>query len=299
MMALRFKMPEVPLHIKLSYKGTDVDNGTMPVEDVILALKGFAGAYGKVADELLPESSHQLRVSAIEKSSFSLSVLAWITLPQAGDAIEKIRSVGSAAKYVFSVLSRLVEVKKHVKSRPYEIKVEGSHNTILIVNNDGGTMEFPREALPILQDKTVDSDLEKIASPLNGDVVSSAELIAADDQGILETSIASQDKDFFSVLEEEETKNDVEVSGVIVSASKESHRGIFMRLDGHKVPYKFVGSDQQSFYSSFAHRGVVRVFATAFFDQNLTLKRIDISRVVRLQAELNLTPPDEVLPSPE
>jgi hypothetical protein len=55
-------MPEPPLSIKLRYVGSAVEDGTMPIEEVILALKGFAGAYGKVAENLLPSSSHELRI---------------------------------------------------------------------------------------------------------------------------------------------------------------------------------------------------------------------------------------------
>ena len=73
MVGFRFIMPEPQLSIKLRYQGSDVDCGTMPVDDVILALKGFAGAYGKVADRLLPESTHELRVSSINSLTFRLA----------------------------------------------------------------------------------------------------------------------------------------------------------------------------------------------------------------------------------
>lgn len=44
---ISFRMPERPLQIKFRYRGPAVDDGTMPVEDVITALQGFSGAYGK------------------------------------------------------------------------------------------------------------------------------------------------------------------------------------------------------------------------------------------------------------
>jgi hypothetical protein len=49
--------PGPALSIKLLYEGTDVDGGTMPIEEVVIALQGFAGAYGKVADHLIPSSA--------------------------------------------------------------------------------------------------------------------------------------------------------------------------------------------------------------------------------------------------
>lgn len=141
----------------------------------------------------------------------------------------------------------------------------------------------------ILQGKTVESDLEKIAAPLDREVISSADLIVTDEPEILEASISSNDKEFFSVPESEKTRSEVEVAGTIISADKETQQGVFKRLDGVKVRYKFVGKDSQSFYSSFSHKGVVRVFATAIFDENLELRRLEIARVVRLQPESNLS----------
>ncbi|HTW44854.1 MAG TPA: hypothetical protein VMD58_04865 [Acidobacteriaceae bacterium] len=264
----------------------------MPIEEVVLALKGFAGAYGKVADELLPNSSHELRVSSIDKASFHLSILAWVGVSQVSGALDNLEKVSSAAKYVFSIVGRLVDAKKHLRGKHYEIKVEGSNHTVILINNEGGAMEFPKEAIPLLQAKTVDPDLEKIASPLEGEVVSSASMIAADANEILETTILSEEKELFSDPKIPESSNEVQISGTFISANKESLRGIFKRMDGHKIPYKFIGEDPQSLHSSFSHWGTVRVSATAFFDESLELKRLEIKSIVQLQPKLNFPAPE-------
>ena len=37
------------VRVSLKYNGPDVDDGTMPLKDVVEALQGFAGAYDKIA----------------------------------------------------------------------------------------------------------------------------------------------------------------------------------------------------------------------------------------------------------
>jgi hypothetical protein len=264
----------------------------MPIEEVILALKGFAGAYGKVAENLLPSSSHELRISAVEKSSFDLAILAWIASSQGNETLSVLKTAGSAAKYVFSIVAKIIDVKKHTKSKPYQIAVEGSNNTTIIINNDGGKMEFPREALEILTSKLVDTDLARIASPLSDNLIINAELTATDEQGSLEANIASTDKEYFVVPESEETGNPAEISGTLVSLNKETLRGTFKRTDGLKIPYRYIGENPQGFWASFSHKGAVRVSCIAYFDENLELKRLEIQQVIRLQGELTLSPPE-------
>ena len=71
-------MPESSVRVSLKYSGSDVDGGTMPISEVVSALQGFSGAYGKIASSLMPDSSHELRVTAVKEGSFDLSIAAWI-----------------------------------------------------------------------------------------------------------------------------------------------------------------------------------------------------------------------------
>ncbi len=71
--------------ITLRYNGPSVDDGSLPLDEVVGALQGFSGAYGKVSrlrggEEL----EHQLRVSAVERGSFELVILAWLVLAGCG-----------------------------------------------------------------------------------------------------------------------------------------------------------------------------------------------------------------------
>jgi len=275
-----------PLNIRIRYKGDDVDSGTMPVDEVITALQGFAGAYGKVANELIPSSTHELRVSAIREGSFELAILAWVGLGQAQQTFDAVRRVTDGARYVFRIVKSVIEAKKHIKSKPFKVSVTGNHNTTIVINAEGASMELPSEALQILQSKLLDVDLGRIASPLSEGAVECAEMIADDNGELLEASISSNDKGFFSPEASPETSQETEISGILISLNKETLRGTFKRNDGHKVPYKYIGENTESFYSGFSYKGIVRVSCLAFFDEDLNLKRLEITKVLRLQTEL-------------
>ena len=91
MMVIFSAMPE-PLRMPLKYDGSNVDDGTMPVEDVREALQGFSGAYGNVASRVDPEGQHQLRVAAVRTGSFDLLILAWIATTQMSEGLVSSRS---------------------------------------------------------------------------------------------------------------------------------------------------------------------------------------------------------------
>ena len=284
MITLRLTMPEPPLRIKLRYVGSEVEDGTMSIDEVILALKGFAGAYGKIADHLIPSSSHELRVSAVEKGCFDLSILAW--LGANSDSVAALQIAGSAAKFVFSIFSKVIDSKKDIKSKPYSIGIEGSGNTVLVINADGAKLEIPKEIVEILASKLIDSDLSNIASPLRPEITG-AEITATDEQGSLEANISSTDKESFVLGSSTETWQNVTITGKLISNNKETLKGLFAKGDGSRVPYRYTGDSPLVFQSTYAYPGAVRVSAVAYFDENLILKRIEITSASKIQGNLS------------
>src|SRR5258705_7883679 len=68
--------------VELSYSGTEVEDGTVPVEDMVDALVGFSNAYDKIAkDEEPPDTGHRIRVVGVERGSARIlvDVVEWIT----------------------------------------------------------------------------------------------------------------------------------------------------------------------------------------------------------------------------
>src|SRR5664280_997160 len=105
-----------PTRITLRYRGRDVDDGTMPVDDVVDALQGFAGAYGKVAGQIDPQHTHQLKVTAIRQHSFDVVIVAGMFV---ASQLKDLETVTDAAKLVFRTIANVINLKKHTQGKPY------------------------------------------------------------------------------------------------------------------------------------------------------------------------------------
>jgi hypothetical protein len=100
----------------------------MPIEDVISALRGFSNAYGKIASEQDPNGQHQIRVAAINRSSFAVAIIAW--------AVEnKAMVIASApiATAIITLIIKLIELKKASKGQtPTLLTINGDNNTVTL-----------------------------------------------------------------------------------------------------------------------------------------------------------------------
>ena len=63
-----------PVKLTMRYCGKDVEDGTISLEDTVVALQGFSSAYSKVVQYKNIESQHQLRLTEIKKGSCDLLI---------------------------------------------------------------------------------------------------------------------------------------------------------------------------------------------------------------------------------
>lgn len=291
-------MPEVvpPLsasvrtvQITLKYEGKDVDDGTMPIEDVVAALQGFSSAYAKLANRYDPNEQHQIRVSAINKSSFAVLVLAWATENHSA----LIKGSAAAVQWIVGTVIKVVELKKAAKGQPpVSVVVNGSNNTVIVTTVGNVQTEVPPEAYEAFRSKSLDSDLARITSPLKEGKIDVARINVTDPDGkeIAKAQVESFEKPFFKAEEKTvtSTSKPVVLEGQFVSLNKESDRGSFRMQNGKTVRYHFKAEDASLLHADFAYKGPVSVECVASFDSNLEVKSLDITSVTRLQRELPL-----------
>jgi len=281
------------VEITLKYDGRGVDDGSMPVEDVISALRGLSGAYSKIAAVFDPNARHEIRVSAVNRSSFLVGFLAWAKA-NAG-ALKTL----DAVKWIVSTILKLIEFKKANKGQsvPQPVFIQGNGNLVFNIG-DNAQMILPKEVFELLKGKTVDSDLGKIVGPLREGEVEAVTLAAK--VGAKEIAppmtVTSSEKEFFRSDSDSPgaTSNQTEVVGHFVSLNKESNRGLFKMQSGSKVQFHLTGDTADSMHQYFAHGGSLRAECVAHFDGNLELRSIDINRVTPvppLQSSLFEAPP--------
>jgi len=282
MVSSHFIMAE-PLTITLRYRGRDVDDGTMPIDDVVDALQGFAGAYSKIAAQVDPSHMHQIKVTAIRQHSFDVLLLAGMF---AADKLKEWEPITDAAKFVVRTILEVITLKNHTKGKPYEVSVSGNQNTVVVLNAEKLELSVPIESFELFREKLIDGDLNKIASPLREDRVEEARLIA--DEGKpdqLEGLIRSSDREFFRPDSATLQVRELELVGTFVSLNKESNRGTFKLTSGN-VPYRYKGeAPVDLFHAVFARKGPVRVSCKAEMDENGIIQQIDIFSVHPLQTD--------------
>lgn len=281
-MLLSQTMPEA-LRITIRYSGSQVDDGTMPVDDVMDALQGFSGAYGKISSRLDPERHHQLKLAAVQTGSFELAVLAWAMMAQAAGTLETLQVLTDSARWVVSKITEIITVKKHTKAEPYTFNVRGDNNTVVVVNAEGAELAIPPDAFELFKSKLIDSDLHKITTPLRPEQIESAEIRAGEEGDILEASISSEERGYFLPPESTVTSRETEIIGRLVSVNKENNRGTFRLGNGKSVRYRYAGNNPHQFHVDFSHQGTVRVRCIAEFDENLEPTHLEISSVEHLQ----------------
>lgn len=274
-----------PISVSFRYRGPEVDTGEMNIDEVVMALQGFAGAYGKVAAHIAPEANYQLKVTAIQKSSFDLFIAAAIFLDRSGDAFETVKSVVNAARYAFQVVAEVVGLKKHTKSQPYTTRVEGTRGDVTVINAEKFELTVSMPAFEMYREKLLDSDLGKITAPLSEGRIDAAEL-TEEEQGI-QVTIASSERGYFREPTQT-SKVEMQVTGTLVSLNKETNRGTFKFGDGKTARYLFAGPNKDQFHADFSHKGPVRANAMVSFDENMAPIHLDIQSLEPMQ--MRLTP---------
>lgn len=281
-----------PLRISLTYRGPSADDGTMSVTDVVSALQGFTGAYGKIATRLTPQTEHRLRVSAVKQGSFEVLLLSMAFLGVDSDGQQVISAAFDAGRRVVKTILGIVEAKKHTKGKPYSINVEGSNNKIVVINSENAKFEVSKEVAEIMHEGIVDTDLGRIVSPLRAKEIDSARISTDNAEGeITAAEVSESERSYFEPTTTSRTitsSKNARIEGYLVSLNKERNRGTFRLQDGTSIPYEYAGTDPYVFHSEFARQGPVRVTCDADFDESLKPSRIRIISFEHLQAELPL-----------
>ena len=260
----------------------------MPISDVIVALQGFSGAYGKIASRVDPRHHHEIRVSDVNKSSFAVVIFAWVAdHPEA--AAKLATATVTAVATVAGLIIKFIEFKRKNKGKEPSVDIRGDGNIVLM--GEGNTnLTLTKELFELYKSKGLDTELAKIARPLEENRIDRAQLSALDETGHIEsTEILLSDKPYFQIEKSTTTTSKTtEVVGDLVSLNKELNRGTFRLQNGNTVRYHLVGSDPSHMYPDFARKGTVRVECIATFDEDLELRSLEITSIRPVQMPLGL-----------
>lgn len=277
--------------VVLRYAGSDVDDGSIGVDDLLSALNGFSSAFYRLAEREAPDSKQRIKVSGISKSSANVHLeifdLAAAHPKLAAAATGALVYVGKkVADAVIERIASVAKAKKHIQNGSYttEVAVNGDHNQVIIINGVNARLPVDRDVYDLLEQGIIDADLDKMSAPLREDAVDTFE-IKHEGVSIPDLHLDASDRPYFVKMRREATTTaELKMVGTMNTISKTNNSGIFIADNGRRIRYKFTNEDRLSeLYHQFAHLGPVRITCTAKLDENLDVISIDISDVTPLQ----------------
>jgi hypothetical protein len=254
--------------VELLYSGTEVDDGTVPVDDMVDALVGFSGAYEKLAKhEGPPESRHRIRVVGLQKGSAKIliDVVEWVIKnPAAATVFVTLGGVVTAGAYkVITDIAGVINAKKAIQGQPQTINNYTFNDNRVIL---GDNVSVTPHQWQYLRTGELDYDLDKITRPLEqGRGVKEFQLRSGQQEL---AKVTSDERRYFVDTENRvtTTRDNVRLEGILNSHSKRSNRGMFHTLSGRHIPYRYVGEELEPLLRAYAYNGVVKVLGKAKFD---------------------------------
>jgi hypothetical protein len=274
------------LEITLRYSGPDVDDGTMSLDDLVPVLQGFGGAYNKVAAAEEISTQHRLRLVGLEHGSAKLLLDVWQTVTAPGQ-IESISTVVNTALGIVGTIITIIKIKKHTKGEPYRTRINGSEGSIVIVNSKNISISIPPRDYQIFKDNLIDSDLSRVARPLEKGRIDSSELIVTNGDCSLAATLHPEDRALF-----ESTQTSVTVTketwlmGKINSMTKSTNTGQIYLNDGSRVHFRIKTEEPSHLWEHFSYKGLVKVRCVAHMDENLRPVELDVYEIVPIQSSL-------------
>jgi len=275
------------IDIILKYSGTDVDDGSMSVEDIIPALQGFASAYGKIAALKNLDTQHKLRVTGVQKGSFHVLLEVWDALGKSANNLTGLSICSSAGLFVVAGIIKLISLKKHVRNEPYTEKINSENQSIIINNSKNVSLEVPIIIFNIFKEKILDIDINKIVRPLEEGRIDSTCIEATYDNEVISEKVEINEKKYFDVESVTVTKTqETWLVGKFNSLTKSTNKGFFILTDGTRVSYQLISEKPELLYHYFIYSGPVKVRCVAHMDENLKVASIDIYEIQKLQTEI-------------
>lgn len=277
--------------ITIKYIGPDVDDGSMPVENLLQALQGFSNAYAKISKFKNISTQQQIRLVGLNKGSCDLLINIVDVAQQTYGVAEQIISGGvgtGIALQIIKAMLNLVKLTKHTQNKAYDIKINGNNNNVTIQNYNNVKLDVPIEIYDMYKNKLINSDLNRITEPLSVGKIDEAKFIINQDKvETIEESIKYEDKAYFNVENLDVTKTpETWLEGTINTLTKSTNNGRFILNNGDNVPFHLCMDKPEEYYHFFSSRGFVRIKCIAHLDESLKPIKLDVFDIEESQYEL-------------
>lgn len=277
--------------VTVKYIGPEVDDGTMPVENLLQALQGFSNAYGKIIKHKSIQEHYQLRLVGLEKGSCDILINVVDTAHQINSISNQLISAttlsGGLVISIIKIMLNLIKLTKHTQNKSYEVRVNGDNNNITIQNYNNVSLDVPLEVYEMYKNKLIASDLNRIAEPLREGQINETKLIVKEESRLIEENISSNEKEYFDIQNVDvTTTKETWLEGIINSLTKSTNNGRFILNNGDNVPFHLSMENPNDYYHFFSSKGFVKIKCVAHLDNSLKPIRLEVFDIIESQMEL-------------
>lgn len=277
--------------ITIKYSGPDVDDGSMPVEDLLQALQGFTNAYSKISKFKNIQTPQQIRLVGLKDESFDLLISIIDTAQQISKTTEQLGTLGLSGGLVLQVIKSmlmLIKLTKHTQNKSFDVKINGNGNDVTIINLNNVKLDIPLDVYDMYKTKLIASDLNKITNPLEPGKIDETTIFAnADNEDAINEMVTANEKEYFDVKEIDITQTrETWLEGSINTLTKSTNNGRFILINGDNVPFHLCMQKPEDYYHFFASKNLVRIKCIAYLDDSLKPTRLDIFDITESQLEL-------------
>lgn len=277
--------------ITIKYSGPDVDDGSMPVDELLLALQGFTNAYSKISKYKNIQTPQQIRLVGLKNESFDLLISIVDVAQQMTSNAEQLVTFGLSGGLVLQVIKSmlmLIKLTKHTQNKSFDVKVKGNGNDVTIINLNNVTLDVPLDIYEMHKNKFISSDLNKITNPLEEGKINETTILASDEnENIFDEKISAAEKVYFDVKDVDITQTtETWLEGSINTLTKSTNNGRFILINGDNVPFHLCMQKPEEYYHYFASKNLVRIKCIAHLDDSLKPSRLDVFDITESQLEL-------------
>lgn len=274
--------------IVLTYRGPNVDDHTISLDDLLVSVQGFYSSIKLIRDYHGFEQDLEIRLENLEDGSVKLKLKAIWNDASPNARLAALTTVAvPLITIIGSQLTEVISLKKHLQGLPANnVEYHGQNVTVYNINNS--SMDVSPEVLDLATDEKISKSLNRYVRPLQENRIEETKFEFIDeDESVKESSISAEEKNSFTEIDKEITKTEqVTLIGKLVSLNKERNTGSFSPQSGSSIRYKFAADSPESMYYDFAYNGTVQVTGLAKFNNEDKITSIEIYSVEKLQQEL-------------
>ena len=253
-------------------------------------------AFGRVIEDianinyLKKDAKLQINVNAFKEGSFE-SIFDLSVIEAGGAVLTMAKTIIDNADtdpvdLIISTFKQVVDLKKFLQGKPPKsIELDASNNqgNVTVLNFNGDNMHVDLSALRTLQQKSVNSNLQKMTEAIEKN--ETIDYLSILENNSTVTEIKKSETSYFSPLEDIQTTDNHRIKGTVSRLDSKTETGSLtvgekrISFDYSTMEDNIKGSGFLTLVESMKHKIAIYLIGNATFDLESNLKKIQVKEI--------------------